>query len=1000
MKKLRTFPTLLIMAIVIVGTNLFSTCDTVVPVTGVTLNKSTLSLEVGGSETLVATVQPENATNKNVTWSSSDTSVATVDAEGKVSALKAGEATITVTTEDGGKSAACAVTVKEATISVTGVALNKSTLSLEVGGSETLVATVQPENATNKNVTWSSSDTSVATVDAEGKVSAIKVGEATITVTTEDGGKSATCAVTVLANLAIDKSEVEVAIGKTATVNILSGSGDYSVESNNAGIATATLSGTVVTITGITAGNTTVTIKDSATDQTKTVTVKVTHPNLAIDRSEVEVATGISATVNILSGSGDYSVESNNAGIATATLSGTVVTITGIALGNTTVTIRDSATDQTKTVTVKVTHPNLAIDKSEVEVATGISATVNILSGSGNYSVESNNAGIATVTLSGIAVTITGIALGNTTVTVKDNATNQTKTVAVKVTHPDLVIDKSEVEVATGISATVNILSGSGDYSVDSNNVGIATATLSGTVVTITGIALGNTTVTIKDNATDQTKTVTVKVTHPDLTIDKSKVEVETGISATVNILSGSGNYSVESNNAGIATATLSGTVVTITGIALGNTTVTVKDNVTNQTKTVTVKVTTSSIVMTTSKVVGSTISIYMYANPANQPGVWIDLNNNGTMDNGEKVTNFNSITTYTLGAQTVTIYGKVTTLDCPHNQLTSLNVSNNAELTRLDCPHNQLTSLNVSNNAELTDLYCHNNQLTSLNVSNNVKLTELSCHGNPLTSLNVSNNAELTRLYCNDNQLTSLNVSNNAELTTLHCYHNQLTSLNVSNNVKLIDLYCQDNQLTSLNVSNNAELTILYCHNNQLTSLNVSNNAVLGELSCFNNQLTSLNVSNNVKLTRLDCYKNQLTSLDASNNAEITTLSCFNNQLTSLNVSNSVKLTRLYCNKNQLTSLDVSNNVELTTLYCHNNQLTSLIVNSDKKQLKELYCYNNKINKVNMGALINSMPTHPASDKGKFYPRSTHAGEQNVFEKYHKVKAEAKNWEVYIGNW
>ncbi len=596
MKKLRTLLTFLIMAIVIIGTNLFSTCDKGVPVTGVTLNKSTLSLEVGStetlvatvlpaealiklvtwsssdksvatvdsegqvsalkagkatitvttvdgnksavcevtvtdktiavtgvtlnkstlslevgsSETLVATVQPDNATNKNVTWSSSDKSVATVDAGGKLSALKAGKTTITVTTEDGGKSAVCEVTVKEATIAVTGVTLNKSTLSLEVGGSETLVATVQPDNATNKNVTWSSSDKSVATVDAGGKLSALKTGKATITVTTEDGGKSAACAVTVISNLVIDKSEVEVAKGITAIVNILSGSGNYSVESNNTGIATATLSGTVVTITGIALGNTTVTINDNETNQTKTVAVKVTHPNLAIDRSEVEVEKGITAIVNILAGSGNYSVSSSNTTIATATLSGTVVTITGIAAGNTTVTIKDNTTNQTKTVAVTVFIPNLAIDKSAVEVEKGITAIVNILAGSGNYSVNSDNATIATATLSGTVVTITGIAAGNTTVTIKDNATNQTKTVAVKVTHPNLAIDRSEVEVEKGKTAIVNITSGSGDYSVNSDNATIATATLSGTVVTITGIAIGNTTVTIKDNATNQTKTVTV----------------------------------------------------------------------------------------------------------------------------------------------------------------------------------------------------------------------------------------------------------------------------------------------------------------------------------------------------------------------------------------------------------------------------------------------------------------------------------------------------------
>ena len=87
------------------------------------------------------------------------------------------------------------MTVSDKEINVTGVQLNKTETSILVGGNETLVATILPENATNQKVTWASSDEAVATVDANGKVTGVKAGEATITVTTEDGGKTATCKV-------------------------------------------------------------------------------------------------------------------------------------------------------------------------------------------------------------------------------------------------------------------------------------------------------------------------------------------------------------------------------------------------------------------------------------------------------------------------------------------------------------------------------------------------------------------------------------------------------------------------------------------------------------------------------------------------------------------------------------------------------------------------------------------------------------------------------------
>lgn len=164
----------------------------------VEVDPTALTLTEGETATLTATVTVEAAdvnVDTTVTWSSNDTSIATVDANGKVTAVAAGTTTITATV--GGKTATCEVTVSAAAVVVTGVSLNKTTTALTVGGEETLVATVAPDNATNKAVTWSSSDTSIVTVDENGKVTAVGAGTATITVTTADGGFTATCVVTV-----------------------------------------------------------------------------------------------------------------------------------------------------------------------------------------------------------------------------------------------------------------------------------------------------------------------------------------------------------------------------------------------------------------------------------------------------------------------------------------------------------------------------------------------------------------------------------------------------------------------------------------------------------------------------------------------------------------------------------------------------------------------------------------------------------------------------------
>ena len=175
--------------------------DTSVAVTGVELSNSTLDLNVDDSVSLVATVLPSDATNKNVTWVSSDETIVTVD-DGTVTAVSEGTATIIVTTTDGGYTETCEITVTAVIqeISVTGVTLSANTLDLVVGGeSLQLIATVEPENATNQEVTWEISDDTIASV-ADGLVIPISEGSATITVTTADGEFTDTCIITVSAS--------------------------------------------------------------------------------------------------------------------------------------------------------------------------------------------------------------------------------------------------------------------------------------------------------------------------------------------------------------------------------------------------------------------------------------------------------------------------------------------------------------------------------------------------------------------------------------------------------------------------------------------------------------------------------------------------------------------------------------------------------------------------------------------------------------------------------
>ena len=167
-------------------------------VTGVSLNHSSLTLSKEATYTLTATVSPDTAVNQNVSWSSSNNEVVSVDSRGKVTGVEVGSATITVTTEEGGFADTCVVTVTEDAIPVTGVSLNYETANLYVGKTMSLTATVEPVTATNQEVTWSSSASEFAEVSNSGVITANAVGQSTITVTTVDGGYSASCLVNVI----------------------------------------------------------------------------------------------------------------------------------------------------------------------------------------------------------------------------------------------------------------------------------------------------------------------------------------------------------------------------------------------------------------------------------------------------------------------------------------------------------------------------------------------------------------------------------------------------------------------------------------------------------------------------------------------------------------------------------------------------------------------------------------------------------------------------------
>ena len=244
-------------------------------VSSITLDKTETTIEIGDTETLVATVNPADADDPTVTWTSSNWAVASVS-EGVVTAI--GEGTAIITAKAGDKTATCTVTVPHKYIPLENLGMNKTETTIRVGGTEILQLILTPQNADYDNLTWTSSDESVATV-SEGVVTALAVGTTTITATAS--GKSANCVVTVIP---IAKPVESVKLNKNATTIEVGGTEIltatiFPLDSDDPTLTWTSSDETVVTvnqngrIAAVSAGTAVVTATAGGKSDTCTVTV-------------------------------------------------------------------------------------------------------------------------------------------------------------------------------------------------------------------------------------------------------------------------------------------------------------------------------------------------------------------------------------------------------------------------------------------------------------------------------------------------------------------------------------------------------------------------------------------------------------------------------------------------------------------------------------------------------------------------------------------------------
>ena len=424
-----------------------ATCEVSVikPVESITISDAETMVPVEGEVTLTVTVTPEDATIKDIEWSSSDESIAKVDATGKVTGVAEGTATITAKTVEGGKTATCKVTVGPKEVPVEGVEFAEAEVTVIEGESAVVSVTFTPAGATNKNVTYESSDEEVATVDAEGNVTGVKPGQATITVTTEDGGKTAECVVTVekapvkVTGVELNYKERTINIGNAGTLiatvlpkdatnkNVTWTVSDESVLKVQDGVVTPKKEGTATVTVTTEDGGFTATCEVTAT--AKVVAVS----GVKLDKTSQTIYVGdgfqLKATISPTNASNpEVTWTSSKESVAKVDKTGKV---TGVAAGTATITAK-TANGKTATCAVTVSKKlvsliTLNVTSKTIDIGDTFKITPTITpSDAANKAVtwSSNNTSIATVDSNG---NVKGLKSGTAVITCKAKDGSNTK---------------------------------------------------------------------------------------------------------------------------------------------------------------------------------------------------------------------------------------------------------------------------------------------------------------------------------------------------------------------------------------------------------------------------------------------------------------------------------------------------------------------------------------------------------------------------------------------
>ena len=811
------------------------------PVSSITLNAKEMTLVEGTSAQLEADVQPENASDKSITWDSSDNEVATVE-DGNITAIKEGTAIITATA--GKKTASCTVTVTKAFIPVSSISLSQTSLEMVKGEKVTLTVAIEPEDATDKTVSWTSSNDDIITVDNTGMVHAIGGGAARVTAVA--GEQSAFCDIVVtvpVSKIKLNPTSCTLEEGQTITLYetiFPEDATDKTVTWESSDVEVATVEDG--TVTAIKEGTATITASAGEKSASCTVTVNkkvIAVTSITLDKTELslteEESSTLVATVLPMDAT-DKTVMWNSSDSSVASVSDGTVT----AIKEGTATITASAGEKSATCTVTVNKKVIAVTSvtldlttlslTEGETSTLVATVLPTDATDKTVTWSSSDSSVATVSDG----TVTAIKEGTATITASAGEKSASCTVTVSSMVTSLSVSPREYSLPVGGSTDLKATVVPSDAPVvwSSSNESVAMVSQTGHVI---ALSTGECKITASSGNLSADCQLTVIIPVTGITLNENEITIPlTGtktLIATVlpeDATDKTVNWS--SSDESIATVSEDGVV---TGVAVGACIITARAGDYSAICNVGV----GGIPINEDFFPDSYFRAYIIKSKFDKDG-------DGVLSD-EEIALVDHITLSKSEAQSlagIEYFVALKYLTCELGELTSLDLSHNTMLSSLNCRENKLTYLNISNNPSLRYLDCENNLISNLDVNNKPLLEYIYCQNNHLTQLDVNGTDSLHDIRCEYNQINSLDLSNRSYLEILYCKNNALCSLIVEGCTSLKTLVCNNNALSSLIVEGCTSLTSIRCSYNNLLTLDLSSCSSLDSVyASYNPNLTEI---------------------------------------------------------------------------------------------------------------------------------------------------------------